>query len=565
MVREAEGGGVTLIVSDPDFQLHQGDALSVLRELPDASVNMVCTSPPYWGLRSYLPDVHDDKPVEMGLEATPEEWVERMVEVFREVRRVLRDDGTLWLNCGDSYASGGRGDGGTDKQKSNAGALLPPKTPPPGLKPKDLCGMPWRLAFALQADGWCLRSEIVWAKSNPMPESVTDRPTKAHEQVFLLSKCKWVGPERGQFAHISEEDARWLALLFDTEGNIVIKRAERDDRTQYGAQMAFANTSRPLLERAAAIVGAGSIHERAGTNAPVFYWQMANHQARELLYRIAPHLIVKQRQARVAIHMQDVISEPKKRPGGYRTAEHEAFLEKCWLTIKALNHFGDPDLSWVPELRYGKWVPNTYFFDQEAVREDAILGFRHSDGGFRGGGSYTNNRSFDNSAQVEPAKPPTGYDISAGRNLRTVWEIATEAYPEAHFATFPQALVERCLKAGCPEQVCGECGVARVRIVDSVRVDTDGSVVTGAFATDAGKSASAGPRPSVVTTTLGFTDCGHDAYQPGVVLDPFLGSGTTALVARRLSRRCVGIELSEPYCEMAAKRLSQLSLLAETA
>jgi DNA modification methylase len=132
--------------------LHLGDCLEVMRTMPDASVHCCVTSPPYWGLRDYG---HDGQ---IGLEATPEEYVDRMVGVFREVRRVLRDDGTLWLNLGDSYAS------------------------------KSLVGVPWRVAFALQADGWYLRQDVIWHKPNPMPESVTDRCTKAHEYVFLLSK-----------------------------------------------------------------------------------------------------------------------------------------------------------------------------------------------------------------------------------------------------------------------------------------------------------------------------------------------------------------------------------------
>ena len=169
------------------WEIREGDALDVLRDMPEASVQTCVTSPPYWGLRDYGVDG------QIGLEPTPDEYVERLVEVFREVRRVLRDDGTLWLNLGDSYATGGRGGGMEgergDKQRSNAGALLGPKTtPPPNLKPKDLVGIPWRVAFALQADGWYLRSDIIWAKPNPMPESVTDRPTKAHEYLFLLAK-----------------------------------------------------------------------------------------------------------------------------------------------------------------------------------------------------------------------------------------------------------------------------------------------------------------------------------------------------------------------------------------
>jgi len=129
---------------------------------------------------------------QLGLDSTPEEYVAKMVAVFREVRRVLRDDGTLWLNLGDSYAQSGMGGNPAEseyrKQATNAGSLVHGRTPPHGLKPKDLVGIPWRVAFALQADGWYLRSDIIWSKPNPMPESVRDRPTKAHEYLFLLSK-----------------------------------------------------------------------------------------------------------------------------------------------------------------------------------------------------------------------------------------------------------------------------------------------------------------------------------------------------------------------------------------
>lgn len=168
-----------------NFTLHHGDALDVLRGLPAASINCCVTSPPYYGLRDY--GVNG----QIGLEPTPDEYVARLVGVFREVRRVLRDDGTLWLNLGDSYAMSTKGSSGKgDKQISNAGTLLEDRRwrVPEGLKQKDLIGIPWLVAFALRADGWYLRSEIIWHKPNPMPESVRDRPTKAHEQIFLLSK-----------------------------------------------------------------------------------------------------------------------------------------------------------------------------------------------------------------------------------------------------------------------------------------------------------------------------------------------------------------------------------------
>jgi len=213
-----------------------GDAAEQLATLPAGIVQTCATSPPYWGLRDYGTGSwsggdtdcdHAAPPTggrkkgstlsgsgnregfsadgqfksvcgicgarrtdsQLGLESTPDEYVARMVEVFREVRRVLRDDGTLWLNLGDSY-NGSSGSGGdTPKQSTNVGSFHDGGIRrAPGLKPKDLVGIPWRVAFALQADGWYLRSDIIWHKPNPMPESVTDRPTSAHEHVFLLSK-----------------------------------------------------------------------------------------------------------------------------------------------------------------------------------------------------------------------------------------------------------------------------------------------------------------------------------------------------------------------------------------
>lgn len=178
------------------IQIIQGDCLSVLQSLQKCSVNCCVTSPPYWGLRDY------GCSGQIGLEATVEEYVDKMVKVFREVRRVLVDDGTLWLNLGDSYNTAGRKGHGSrvgDKQQTNRASASGQDHVRPSaksLKPKDLIGIPWRVAFALQADGWYLRQDIIWHKPNPMPESVRDRCTKSHEYVFLLSKS-----ERYYFNH----------------------------------------------------------------------------------------------------------------------------------------------------------------------------------------------------------------------------------------------------------------------------------------------------------------------------------------------------------------------------
>jgi len=220
-----------------------GHVLEQLKLIPDKSVQTIVTSPPYWGLRSYkttpqiwggkedckhewgekilfegmkgvtnqgvkiIPNgcTHRPRPQsysnicqrcnawrgELGNEPTIALFVEHVVEIFTECWRVLRDDGTLWLNLGDSYAGGGRGSGYSEKQDSNRGTVGMPKSIiPDGLKSKDLCGIPWRVAFALQADGWYLRQDIIWHKPNPMPESVTDRCTKSHEYIFLMTKSQ---------------------------------------------------------------------------------------------------------------------------------------------------------------------------------------------------------------------------------------------------------------------------------------------------------------------------------------------------------------------------------------
>lgn len=166
-----------------------GDALSRLRDLPDNHFHCCVTSPPYWGLRDYGVEG------QAGLEKSPEEYVAKMVDIFPEVRRVLRDDGTLWLNLGDCYATGGgkvgKCPGGGEQGERWHGAMTQPnRMPLPGLKAKDLVGIPWRVAFALQADGWWLRGDNIWHKPNPMPSSVRDRFTTAHEYVFLLAKSE---------------------------------------------------------------------------------------------------------------------------------------------------------------------------------------------------------------------------------------------------------------------------------------------------------------------------------------------------------------------------------------
>jgi len=210
------------------------DAIAGLQQLPDCSVDMCVTSPPYYGLRDY------GVAGQIGQEDTPEEYVDRIVAVFREVRRVLKDDATLWLNLGDSYAGSGKGryaDGRHSegaKQATNTGAVIGAlcKTRPQGCKPKDLLGIPWMVAFALRDDGWYLRQEIIWAKTNPMPESVRDRCTKSHEHIFLLSKSK-------KYYFDSEE-------ISEPVTNSTVHRLSQDVENQEGSHRIPGKTNGPM-------------------------------------------------------------------------------------------------------------------------------------------------------------------------------------------------------------------------------------------------------------------------------------------------------------------------------
>lgn len=193
---------MTVHYSDHAITLHHGDSLEVLRTMPDASVNCCVTSPPYFGLRDY------GEPGQYGLEASPAEYVETMRTLFAEVRRVLANDGTLWLNVGDSYSGGLRG----AYDPNHLAQGVPTRRPVTEIPAKNLMGIPWRVAFALQDDGWTLRNDIIWAKPNAMPESVTDRLSTRHEHVFMFSKARsyWfdLDPIREALAYPNDAEVR---------------------------------------------------------------------------------------------------------------------------------------------------------------------------------------------------------------------------------------------------------------------------------------------------------------------------------------------------------------------
>jgi hypothetical protein len=406
---------------------------------------------------------------------------------------------------------------------------------PVGLKPKDLIGQPWAVAFALR-------------------------------QPYYSGRIR------------DERDRIWLAAMIDAEGSIGInlqRGGRHRARDVYSVSVKVHNCSENLVRRCAEISGVGSVALAESRRRPVFVWSVYGEQARALLRELYPHFVAKKHEARLAhSHTSGVDDGAKMRyealrllHSGSETCVDAPAPESCfepgwYLRSCVIWHKPNP----MPESVTDR--PTTsheyvflltkqarYFYDQEAVREP-----QKPDGR-----KVTTVKGGDGSIQHRDGER---WPNPAGRNLRSVWTIPTQPYPEAHVATYPEELVRRCLLAGCPEWVCRTCGKPRERIVEK-------EPMSPPTYKDAGDETSlTGGRNRNVTRmgdgyarieTLGFTDCGHNDYRPGIVLDPFLGSGTTAHVARKHGRKCIGIELNPDYCELAARRLAQLSLLAEGA
>lgn len=370
----------------PDLVIWEGDVREALRQMPDSTVQCVVTSPPYFGLRDY------GVAGQIGLESTVEEYVQTLVEVFREVRRVLRKDGTLWLNLGDSYNGSGGAGGDYGPGGLREGQPRYPGRRLNSLKPKDLIGIPWRVAFALQADGWYLRSDIIWAKPNPMPESVTDRPTKSHEYVFLFSRSPH--------------------YYYDADA---IREPAHSERSGNARRVLAAERGRPA--------GAG------GQRGVSFPWE----------------------------------------------------------------------------------------------------------------------------------------NTGQGRNRRSVWTIATQPFPDAHFATFPEELPRLCILAGTSPMACPHCGAPWRRVIERTGV-VHRREPTHTPLHKPTKVDSTGWAPATRPTDRFEPGCnceGNDGSGRCVVLDPFWGSGTTGAVALELGRIAWGVELNPAYIEISLRRLrgAQTTLL----
>lgn len=487
-----------------------GDVRERLKELASDSVDCVVTSPPYWGLRDYGVDG------QLGMETTLGEHVETMASVFADVRRILKPTGTLWLNYGDSYAHGapgggsvfdnGRNDGRKSYEGDRARGRTKTTTMSPGLKPKDLCGIPWRVAFALQADGWWLRQDIIWSKPNPMPESVTDRCTKAHEYVFLLAK----GQSKRRTVELANLGDKRFHLGGDDSGS---------DPDTWAVKLS--------VGIAAAILNSAQIQEhlRCTSFDPQEWKQKPGSLSGHSIVDLPPV----HRMAAYASRLLNADATAKQ----FLTEVHRIGLDlsqgdhflirgsdaKVFYT-PAVNSYGKTSIAIHDagkigqfDLFHGQIIAHTpttctYYFDAEAIAEPVVKGFAGSEFNTGKTGEHQLGRSSDKprratgavytakaygSPQSAPRGSKSNFGDFATRNKRSVWEIATQPFSEAHFATFPPALIEPCILAGSPKG--------------------------------------------------------------GLVLDPFGGAGTTGLVADRLGRDAVLIELNPEYAEIARRRI----------
>lgn len=540
-----------------------GNALHI--PLPDKSVQCVVTSPPYWGLRDYGTARWDGgdpecdhivgeirtgkgmallgeqyrgggikastfKPLmakhqcphcgalridnQLGLESTPEEYVADMVQVFREVWRVLRDDGTLWLNLGDSYAGSGQGPNGKSGQMNHDRAMgeyskskrLPRghgrwgggNNSAPGLKPKDMVGIPWRVAFALQSDGWWLRSDIIWHKPNPMPESVTDRPTNNHEHIFLLTKSGtpqyWTHRDGYGTRSKPEPDYRWQHIS--------------------GHELSEPPDDPYWARRKVACPQCG------GTGVTTYSF---------------------------------------RDDGMFAGQTFEEECDECQ-GKKRVKEWTKRNL----------WSGHDYYYDHEAIKEPCQSGpsdiKKMIEQKARIGGK--NKVLIDSLAKASASTNigrKRGVGDPSGRNKRSVWTIATRPYPGAHFATFPVSLVEPCLWAGTSAHgQCADCGAPYERLVDKTFVPQhDVSRHKGIRAHEAQKAMDASntwggtPRGANQIQTTGWIptcECNGDVI-PQLVIDPFAGTGTVGEVASTHRRSFLGIELSRAYIALSRERL----------
>jgi DNA modification methylase len=499
-------------------------------------------------------------------------YVAHMVEVFREVRRVLRPDGTLWLNLGDSYAanwSSMRSEGGGGFKDV---ARERTKYPPPGLKSKDLVGIPWRVAFALQADGWYLRSDIIWAKPNPMPESVTDRPTKSHEYLFLLTKNEryfydatairephvrlWDGSKPNGNSLVGGSE-----YTLDAGAPTAHRREEAAiNPNPFGrnARTVWTIATQPYPNVPARRVGVDGTDRRWSPSCPV-------HAGQHHLDATDAHGEPRDASPSGRTTHTDV------RPAPPPLGEHVPIgLTPAEDSARDSSGSSDPVRAETATPR-SKGTRKTGHAPAISPHETADAASQHHTG--RTSQSPALDAIDDRSHASRSAEDSAadGSEIDrADRMTHRSGCTCTSLVSVSHFAVFPEAIPERCIKAGSAAQACAVCGAPWERVTDGGGADMEGRYARGEPARRGLNGAAASGASDVggftrARSTTGWQPtCAHDAgTSSSVILDPFNGSGTTGRVALRLGRRYVGLDLSREYLsEQALHRIDPLAAAA---
>ena len=457
------------------IKILQGDCIETLKKLEDQSINTCITSPPYWGLRNY-----NDEEKQLGLEDTPEEFVDNLVKVFREVKRVLRDDGTVWLNLGDSF-----------------------------LPNKQLGCMPFRVALALQVDGWYLRQDIIWHKPNPMPESVKDRCTKAHEYIFLLSK----NPKY----YFDNE-----AIKEDLAGSSKKRLTQKNISNQKGSNRVPNKTNGKMK----AVVS--KTHGKYKT------------QDNEAKHRQGIHA----NRGDNLIEVRTNLPEQKKFVKFLRSkTKPKTLAENTNIPLTKIEHWFRADEAGFAYPSIEDWKQVREYVDDWSKEYESI----------NQGLTYYELKLDE-------------VVVSNKRNKRSVWTITTKPFKGAHFATFPMDLIEPCVLAGCPEKICVECNEpyqSKIEIKRTPRweLPKDDPRHRPKKYENAHDKLNGSTRHSITETkVLGLEkqcDCKTNETKAGTVLDPFAGSGTTGIVAAIKNRNAVLCELNKEYIDLAVKRINE--------
>jgi len=557
----------------------------------------------------------------LGLEPTVEMFVAHIVAVFREVWRVLRDDGTLWLNFGDSFAGSGKGTGrkkqpgeASAKQLTNAGSWLDQRTDVGNLKPKDLIGIPWRIAFALQADGWYLRSAITWCKGSPMPESVTDRPAKATEQVFLLAKSpryffdnealRGVAKSLNQLNRSDEVPLELIANR-STSARLAAQRGKislMDQWTPYLILAALLSSERVLVEERRddfrKILDAFKSPADRGTSIAILASLLWVQSPTELITNVLKHLLVilsegdLDGEAELWIRLRSFSCAMEGHNAAFTVEEANKVMTKVITDAQAIRNAFPLD------------AVSECFVDVDVVYEAIpLLQAAYSCSSHVGNGLITKTllEQFDlalRSIRLQQRRSVVRHDNLHGmgnlvpsqyttetpadkRNAWDWWVINPHPYLGSHFAVYPPALVAPCIKAGTSQRgVCPICKAPWKRVVEktvsqarqqrgyteSCTMRNDG-VRPGSYIN--GSSITTGWRPTcdcVDIVDSGALDpntgAGIDIEKtpdpiPATILDPFCGSGTTGQVAKDLRRSFVLLDISHEYLHTQAKKRAE--------